>query len=210
MRLAAFGIGVVLLSALSASAQTCPPGQPSSPWPGPAFVPTADCQGWVPANHPQAPTTIHLPGPTGEVPAAAAQNIYSGFTGVPATVRASQGGLQAIAGWATDCALGTFPPAFKLIEVKPDGSSREIPNDYFWVSTSDRPDIQAAVGAACPAVYNVPLSDGNSAGPNTRFGWSMLFRSPITELGVHTFTVIASWPSKNHSGSSSVAVTIVP
>jgi hypothetical protein len=32
----------------------CPAGQPPFPAPGPGFVPTADCQGWVPANHPLA------------------------------------------------------------------------------------------------------------------------------------------------------------
>ena len=30
----------------------CPAGQPSAPSPGPDFVPTADCRGWVPADHP--------------------------------------------------------------------------------------------------------------------------------------------------------------
>ena len=41
-----------------AAAQTdgCPAGQPSSPFPGPGFVPTTDCQGWVPADHPLART----------------------------------------------------------------------------------------------------------------------------------------------------------
>lgn len=33
---------------------TCPPGLPATPSPGPAFVPTADCAGWVPADHPLA------------------------------------------------------------------------------------------------------------------------------------------------------------
>ena len=33
----------------------CPPGKPSSPNPGSGFVPTANCEGWIPANHPDAP-----------------------------------------------------------------------------------------------------------------------------------------------------------
>jgi hypothetical protein len=33
---------------------SCPPGQPSSPRPAAFFVPTQDCQGWVPNNHPLA------------------------------------------------------------------------------------------------------------------------------------------------------------
>lgn len=33
---------------------TCPAGQPAAPSPGAGFVPTQDCQGWVPANHPFA------------------------------------------------------------------------------------------------------------------------------------------------------------
>ena len=45
----------VLLSASGATAQSCPPGHPSAPWPGPAFVPTANCQGWVPAGPITAP-----------------------------------------------------------------------------------------------------------------------------------------------------------
>src|SRR3954468_11148099 len=32
----------------------CPAGQPATPSPGPGFVPTQDCSGWVPVNHPLA------------------------------------------------------------------------------------------------------------------------------------------------------------
>src|SRR3954468_21270421 len=32
----------------------CPAGKPASPSPGPAFVPSQDCEGWVPPNHPLA------------------------------------------------------------------------------------------------------------------------------------------------------------
>jgi hypothetical protein len=32
----------------------CPPGQPAGPRPAAFFVPTQDCQGWVPDNHPLA------------------------------------------------------------------------------------------------------------------------------------------------------------
>ncbi len=56
-----------------AVAQTdgCPPGQPSSPFPGPGFVPTTDCQGWVPADHPLARTGRRPdPSPPPETPTA--------------------------------------------------------------------------------------------------------------------------------------------
>ena len=34
----------------------CPPGKPSTPNPLPGlFVPTANCEGWIPINHPDAP-----------------------------------------------------------------------------------------------------------------------------------------------------------
>ena len=33
---------------------TCPPGQPASPRPASFFVPTRDCLGWVPMDHPLA------------------------------------------------------------------------------------------------------------------------------------------------------------
>ena len=33
---------------------TCPPGQPPSPRPASFFVPTRDCLGWVPMDHPLA------------------------------------------------------------------------------------------------------------------------------------------------------------
>jgi DMSO/TMAO reductase YedYZ molybdopterin-dependent catalytic subunit len=41
---------------LSASGgqSACPPGSPASPQPASFFVPTADCQGWVPNDHPLA------------------------------------------------------------------------------------------------------------------------------------------------------------
>ena len=32
----------------------CPPGRPATPRPAPFFVPSADCLGWVPNNHPGA------------------------------------------------------------------------------------------------------------------------------------------------------------
>ncbi|MEO5896480.1 MAG: DUF4331 domain-containing protein, partial [Vicinamibacterales bacterium] len=38
----------------SAVVTSCPAGRPSSPRPSPSFVPTQDCNGWVPSNHPQA------------------------------------------------------------------------------------------------------------------------------------------------------------
>lgn len=204
-------VAAVLCLARAASAQTtCPAGMPASPWPGPAFVPTADCQGWVPANHPLAGPVVAPP--TGEMPPGAliSQNIYAGLEGLPTSVSASAGGIRSFSGWAVDCALGTLPPVMKLTETKPDGSSRDIPNDYFLTTPISRPDIQGAIGPACPAVYNAPATDGSGLGPQTGFGWSMLVRSPITELGVHTFTITWTWPSKGHSGSSSKSVTIVP
>ena len=38
----------------TATDDACPAGQPASPFPGPDFVPTQDCQGWVPRGHPLA------------------------------------------------------------------------------------------------------------------------------------------------------------
>jgi hypothetical protein len=36
------------------SSSPCPAGTPSAPQPNPSFVPTEDCNGWVPPNHPLA------------------------------------------------------------------------------------------------------------------------------------------------------------
>jgi hypothetical protein len=52
-------VGSVVILSLSYRAAAgqitvCPPGQPAGPSPGPSFVPTADCAGWVPADHPLA------------------------------------------------------------------------------------------------------------------------------------------------------------
>jgi hypothetical protein len=44
----------------------CPAGTPASPRPGPTFVPTEDCQGWVPANHPLAKRNGTPPAPPPE------------------------------------------------------------------------------------------------------------------------------------------------
>lgn len=56
-------IGVVDRGTAAAQTAGCPAGQPASASPGPGFVPTLDCQGWVPANHPLArPTTPTTPG----------------------------------------------------------------------------------------------------------------------------------------------------
>jgi hypothetical protein len=205
--LGALVVGFALMAA-PASAQTCPTGQPASAWPGPAFVPTADCQGWVPANHPSA--SANLPRPTGEMPPAAlvAQDIYTNLEGLPSQTNASTG-IRSFGGWAVDCALGSFPPVIKITETKPDGSSRDVPNDYFYAPGLPRPDVQAAIGGACPAVYNVPSQSGG-LGSNQSFGWTLQLRTPIQEVGVHTFTVTFSWPQRGHSGASSVTVTIFP
>ena len=41
-------------AAQSPAESGCPSGQPAAPFPGPGFVPTEDCNGWVPSNHPLA------------------------------------------------------------------------------------------------------------------------------------------------------------
>jgi hypothetical protein len=56
-----FGLAVLVAAIYVSTGQlgaqtTCPPGQPPSPNPSPGlFVPTADCKGWIPFNHPDAP-----------------------------------------------------------------------------------------------------------------------------------------------------------
>jgi len=47
-----FGNGTA--AAPPAGSGPCPAGQPASPSPGAGFVPTQDCQGWVPIGHPNA------------------------------------------------------------------------------------------------------------------------------------------------------------
>jgi len=42
---------VLAYTEAAGQARECPPGQPSTPSPGPDFVPTEDCAGWAPANH---------------------------------------------------------------------------------------------------------------------------------------------------------------
>lgn len=78
---AVVGVGIAALSVLlltntgSAQVAGCPAGQPSIPSPGPGFVPTSDCLGWVPANHPLArpgsmPQAPPPPPPSTPMPAA--------------------------------------------------------------------------------------------------------------------------------------------
>jgi hypothetical protein len=139
-----------------------------------------------------------------------AQAIYSQIE-IPTQFSASQGGIRSLAGWALDCELGSLPPLLRIVETKPDGSMREVPNDLFFNARAPRPDVFAQIQGTCPAVTNIPAGDGSGGlGPSDGFGWSLSLRSPITEIGVHTFTVIWSWPAQNHSGSSSLSVTIVP
>lgn len=205
-------LAALVLSVTSAAGQSCPAGMPASPWPGPAFVPTANCRGWVPATHPDAGQTT--PRPTGILPpfALIEQDIYTGLEGLPASISAFGGhGLRSLRGWAVDCAMGRQPPVLKIVETKPDGTVRDIPiTDDAWSPTQSRADIQAAFGAACPAVFSPRAVEGRPAGPDDRFGWFLQLDAPITEMGVHTFTVIWSWPSLQHSGSSSLSVRIVP
>ena len=189
----------------------CPAGLPASPWPGPAFVPTYDCQGWVTPSHPLAkpPTTTQPQPTTTPLPQDVEQRDIYGRLEMPTTVSRSAGGITTIGGWAADCILGTMPPGLKVIEQKPDGSVREIPNDYFYLFQA-RPDVQGQIRATCPNVDHVPLSDGSNGGPNDLFGWRFSLRSPITELGVHTFTVTWTWEPQRHAGSTSIMVNIVP
>jgi hypothetical protein len=164
----------------------------------------------VPANHPLAQGSDVLPPPSGVVPAAAAQAIYAVLEGLPATVSASGGGIRSFQGWAVDCALGTLPPSMKLMETKPDGSTREVPNDFNFITNVQRFDVQAEIGGSCPAVYHVPLTGGGDGGSFAGFGWSFQLRSPITEVGTHTFTLTWAWPAQGHSGATSKTVNIVP
>ncbi len=57
----------------------CPAGQPAMPSPGPGFVPTEDCNGWVPANHPIARRNGGAP------PAPSALGTFGCPAGLPAT-----------------------------------------------------------------------------------------------------------------------------
>lgn len=202
---------VLLLSASSAFAQSfdCPVGSPASLRPGPSFVPTTNCQGWVPANHPLARRPIDTAPP----PPALDDRIiltHIEFPTAGSTVSASRGGINQLSGWALDCPLGNFPPLMRIIETKPDGSLREVPNDYFPVLGGSRPDVQNAFRLSCPAVLNAPDSHGNSLGAVDGFGWVIPLRSAVTEIGVHTFTVTFLWPAQNHAGSTAISINIVP
>jgi hypothetical protein len=208
------GLFVLFASASIAHAQTfdCPQGMPASLYPGPAFVPSLDCQGWVPANHPLARRPVSTPAPPVAPPAIEERVVYAKIETPTAggTFSASAGGISQIGGWALDCPLGTMPPVMRVVETKPDGSLREVPNDFQSVFPFGRPDIQAAFTVACPAVLNVPDSQGHSLGANDAFGWLLRLRSPVTEIGVHTFTATFAWPTQNHAGSTAISVIIVP
>lgn len=52
-------------SAAAGDSGPCPAGQPATRSPGPGFVPTDDCQGYVPANHPRARRSAGSPGSPG-------------------------------------------------------------------------------------------------------------------------------------------------
>jgi hypothetical protein len=192
-----------LLLASVASAQSgpdylgCPAGTPASYWPGPYFVPDTTCQGWVPRDHPMARRPAAL---------TTAQEIYGRIEFPSSGGRVSS--ITSLSGWAFDCALGTFPPVIRIVETKPDSSLREVPNDFHYVTNIARPDVHVAFRDTCPAMRNVPASDGSGLGYYDLFGWSLSLRSPVTEPGVHTFTVTFAWPSKNHAGSMAVSVIV--
>jgi hypothetical protein len=65
----------------------CPAGHPASPSPGPTFVPTQDCSGWVPPDHPLARRTGSPPstpaGPPAVPPAAGAGGCPAGMPPSP-------------------------------------------------------------------------------------------------------------------------------
>ena len=50
----AAAVAAGLISGGGGGAVSCPPGQPPPPKPAPNWVPTADCTGWVPPDHPLA------------------------------------------------------------------------------------------------------------------------------------------------------------
>lgn len=214
MRRIILGACLLVLSALPVYAQSfdCPEGLPASIYPGPLFVPSLDCQGWVPKNHPLARPSVPSPTPPVAPPAIEQRVVYSRieFPTAGATYSAAAGGISQISGWAVDCPLGVMPPVMRFVETKPDGSMREIPNDFLSDIATVRPDIQSAFTITCPAVLNVPDSFGRSLGANDQFGWTVRFRSPITEVGVHTFTAVFSWPTQNHAGSTAISINIVP
>lgn len=201
-------IGFVILVSGSARAQDygCPTGQPTAFKPGADWVPTQDCQGWVPPSHPLARKIVTPVVPPPLPSAVEARTIYARIESP------NDGGtvtsIQAVSGWAVDCALGSFPPILRLLETKPDGSIREIPQNYFPEFYVARPDVQSAVRATCPAVDHVPASDGRDLGPENRFGFVIRLMTPVTEPGLHVFTAQFAWPAQNHAGSASVSVRV--
>lgn len=196
-------VALACLIPVGAAAQTfdCPAGSPATLSPGPSFVPTYDCRGWVPANHPAAKQPITTTVTRGEIPSPnlVTQDIATAleFPRSGQTYRS----VTTISGWALDCALGSFPPVIRIVETKPDGSLREIPNTSFYTPNIQRGDVQAAYSGACPAVYNSPL------GANAGFGWTLPVTA-ITEPGTHTITVTFAWPAQNHAGSASASFVI--
>jgi hypothetical protein len=61
----------------------CPAGMPSAPSPGPNFVPTEDCSGWVPPNHPLAKKGTGTPSPAPPAPAPGPNGCPAGQPAAP-------------------------------------------------------------------------------------------------------------------------------
>jgi hypothetical protein len=126
------------------------------------------------------------------------------FPAVSSTVRVQDGGITSLMGWAFDCSVGVMPTNLHVYETKPDGSSREIVP--VRVRPVSRPDVVAAFAPSCPTLR-----------PSYAYvGWAFDVDSPITEIGIHVFSVQFSWPKgildppEYHAGTASVAVNVVP
>src|SRR5207247_3600772 len=81
----------------------CPIGQPAAFKPGPEWVPTADCNGWVPPNHPLAKLPVIIDPVVPPVPVMAVQDIYSRIEWPNGS---AVGSVTQIQGWALDCIMG--------------------------------------------------------------------------------------------------------
>jgi hypothetical protein len=98
----------------------CPAGKPGSPSPGPAFVPSQDCEGWVPANHPLAHRPVGAP-PVGQ-PATPSPGADGCPPGLPPPPRPGPG----------------FVPAFNCQGWVPAGHPLALTFDNIIANTKDQ------------------------------------------------------------------------
>lgn len=133
----------------------CPSGQPSSPKPSPNFVPTQDCMGWVPSNHPNARGGASSSSTSGFASASTAHTTCP--AGQPSSPRPDPSFVP-----TQDC-MGWVPPSHPQARSAAGGPGGTPPGQFTQVSRLGHPLVnEVVIGLKDKDAFNASQPSGDT------------------------------------------------